>query len=126
GGLGRGSGSGGRGGRAPRRRPPPPPAGRADRWRARLGEPRPLDEAESLALCAAYGVPTLPWRIAEDRQGAVAAAREIGFPAVLKTAMPGILHKTERDGVRLGLAGGQAGGQAYQDMAAPLGPPLPG
>ncbi|MBM3540780.1 MAG: hypothetical protein FJX51_01925, partial [Alphaproteobacteria bacterium] len=29
------------------------------------------------------------------------AARALGFPVALKTAAPGILHKSESDGVRL-------------------------
>jgi acetate---CoA ligase (ADP-forming) len=101
---------------------PPPPTGVREAWRERLVRGGPLDEAESLALCAAYGVPTLPWRIVEDGQGAVAAARELGFPAVLKTAAPGILHKTEHDGVRLGLGDATAVLSAYADLAKRLGP----
>ncbi|MFO1059528.1 MAG: acetate--CoA ligase family protein [Dongiaceae bacterium] len=64
----------------------------------------------------------LPWRIAESAAAACAAAEAIGFPAVLKTAQPGILHKTERDGVRLALADGEAVGRAYRDLATRLGP----
>jgi hypothetical protein len=52
----------------------------------------------------------------------VAAAREIGFPAVCKTAMPGIAHKTEQQGVKLGLADEAAVRAAYADIAERLGP----
>lgn len=101
---------------------PPPTVRRQRDWRARLAEGTILDEAEGLALLADYGIPTLPAEIAESLDAAVAAARRIGFPAVLKTAMPGILHKTERDGVRLGLADEAALGAAYRDLADRLGP----
>ena len=46
----------------------------------------------------------LPHRIVESAAAALAAARELGFPVVLKTAMPGILHKSDVGGVKLGLA----------------------
>lgn len=101
----------------------PPPLVRPTRdWRALLRARGPLAEAEALAMLADYGIPTLPASEADTIAGAVAAARAIGFPAVLKTAMPGILHKTERDGVRLGLKDEIALREAYEDLARRLGP----
>jgi acyl-CoA synthetase (NDP forming) len=109
-----------------RQRPPiaagPAPAGVRETWRAVLSQGRPLDEGESLGLSAAYGLATLPWRIVEDEAAAIAAVQAIGFPAVLKTAAPGILHKTEHDGVRLGLGDEGAVRRAYADLARRLGP----
>ena len=58
----------------------------------------------SLALLAAYDVPVVPHRVVDSEAAAVAAAARLGFPVALKTAMPGILHKTERGGVHLDLA----------------------
>jgi acyl-CoA synthetase (NDP forming) len=91
-------------------------------WRARLASGTPLDEAEGLRLIADYGIATPSTRIAETREAALAAAREIGFPVVLKTAAPGVLHKSDRDGVRLGIADEAGLAAAYDDMAARLGP----
>jgi acyl-CoA synthetase (NDP forming) len=105
----------------PRIAPPPPPPGLREAWRPRLAAGGALDEAESLSLAAAYGVPVLPWRIAESEAAALDAAAAIGYPAVLKTAQAGILHKTERDGVRLALADAAAVGRAYRDLAGRLG-----
>ncbi len=45
-----------------------------------------------------------------------------GCPVVLKTAEEAIHHKTEADGVRLGLADRDAVGTAYDDLAERLGP----
>lgn len=45
-----------------------------------------------------------PARVARDPQQAVLAAREIGFPVVLKALAPGVLHKSDHDLVRVGLA----------------------
>ncbi len=107
--------------RAPSRIAPAPPGLRA-RWQARLARGGSLDEAESLALFADYGLPALPHRIVEDAAAALAAGRELGYPLVLKTAMPGILHKSDVGGVRLGIADGTALRAAYDDLAIRLGP----
>jgi len=45
----------------------------------------------------------------------------LGFPVVAKTAMPGIHHKSEVDGVRLDLADAAAVRAAYRDLAGRLG-----
>jgi len=100
---------------------PAPAAAPKRDWRARLAQ-GPLDEHEALALLADYGIPTLPARIVESAGAAAAAARAVGFPAVCKTAMPGVPHKTERRGVKLGLADEAAVRAAYADLAERLGP----
>jgi acyl-CoA synthetase (NDP forming) len=53
---------------------------------------------------------------------AVAAARELGYPVVLKAL--GTLHKSDVGGVRLAIANDQALSEAYSDLAARLHPPL--
>jgi acyl-CoA synthetase (NDP forming) len=53
-------------------------------------------------LLDAYGLPLVPERQAGSEQEALAAARELGYPAVVKTAAPGA-HKTETGGVALDL-----------------------
>jgi acetate---CoA ligase (ADP-forming) len=70
--------------------------------RAAAGPDRWLDSHELRALLGAYGVPLVPERIAASADEAVAAARELGFPAVVKTAQPGA-HKTDIGGVALDL-----------------------
>jgi acetyl coenzyme A synthetase (ADP forming)-like protein len=54
-------------------------------------------------LLASYGVRLVPERVAAGPDEAAAAAAELGFPAVVKTAEAGV-HKTERGGVALDLA----------------------
>ncbi|MFO0996382.1 MAG: acetate--CoA ligase family protein [Alphaproteobacteria bacterium] len=100
----------------------PVPRAVTERWRARLAAGGTLDEAESLALLADYGVPVLPHRVVDGRAAALEAAAALGYPVVLKTAAPGIFHKTEHGGVRLGLVDAAALGAAYDEMAARLGP----
>lgn len=108
--------------RSPLAPPPGLPEATGRRWRRRLAEGGVLDEGESLALLADYGVPVLPHRIVESATAAEAAARELGFPLALKTAMPGISHKSDVDGVMLGLEDAAQLGRAYDDLARRLGP----
>jgi acetate---CoA ligase (ADP-forming) len=94
-----------------------------DRWRARLSEPgRPLDEAEGLALLGDWGVRAVAAEVASSLEEAVAAAGRVGWPVVLKTAAPGIIHKSDVGGVVLGLDGPERLAAAYADLAGRLGP----
>ena len=73
-------------------------------------------------MMADLGLPAAEFAIAESWPELSAAAAEFCWPLVLKTAAPGIAHKSDRDGVRIGienLAGLEA---AYRDLAARLGP----
>ncbi len=61
-----------------------------------------LDPARSLTLLDSYGLrPT--GRTVRGGRDAAAAAQEVGFPVVIKVAEPGIVHKTDRGLVRVGL-----------------------
>lgn len=57
---------------------------------------------------AAAGLPVLPERLAESPQAAAQAAAALGFPVALKIVSPDLPHKTEVDGVALGLDGEEA------------------
>ncbi|MDN5894365.1 MAG: GNAT family N-acetyltransferase [Nocardioides sp.] len=61
-----------------------------------------LDLASSVELLDAYGL-TPVGRSVRGGEDAGRAAREIGFPVVVKIAEPGIVHKTDRGLVRVGL-----------------------
>jgi len=106
-------------------RPEPPraarPSPRRQRWAPVLSA-GPPDSAVLFDLLRDYGIPAVRARAAATRAGALAAAAEIGYPVVLKTDEPGIAHKSDVGGVRLGLAGPDAAGAAYDDLAARLGP----
>jgi acetate---CoA ligase (ADP-forming) len=60
--------------------------------------------------------------VASDLDGALAAAGRVGWPVALKTAAPGVAHKSDVGGVRLGLDGPDRLAAAYADLAARLGP----
>jgi acetyltransferase len=62
-----------------------------------------LTEVEAKEVLAAYGIPvapTIPCRTADD---AVAAARQIGYPVVVKLLSRIITHKSDVGGVKLNL-----------------------
>ncbi len=99
----------------------PPPEVTA-RWRARLSKPEALTESEGLTLLSDYGVPVMPHAVVVSEPEALASAEDLGFPVVLKTAAPGILHKSESGGVILNLANAEEVSEAYSDLAARLGP----
>lgn len=99
-----------------------PPNAAAPRWRKRLAEGSPLDEAEALELLADYGIGTMPHRIATTAEEALAAARDLGLPVVMKTAMAGIAHKTDVGGVKLNLKTETEVSAAWQALADGLGP----
>lgn len=84
--------------------------------RARAQGRRVLTEVESKQVLAEAGIPVVPARLATTAQEAVAAARELGFPVVLKVVSPDIVHKTDVGGVRLGLASAEEVAQAFQDI----------
>ncbi|HYF27089.1 MAG TPA: acetate--CoA ligase family protein, partial [Baekduia sp.] len=94
-----------------RRRPPDPPpelgARRGDAaalLAARAGDtPAWLAPEDVGALCRAYGIPLVHSRTARTTPAVVAAARAVGFPVALKAIAPGLTHKTEAGGVRVGL-----------------------
>ena len=71
---------------------------------------------------ADYGLPALPHRVVESAAAAREAAAAIGWPVAVKTAKPGLFHKSDAGGVRLGLADAAALDAAYAEMAARLGP----
>ncbi|HVG64744.1 MAG TPA: acetate--CoA ligase family protein [Actinomycetota bacterium] len=93
------------------------------RWWRRLGEPdRPLDEPEGLAMLGDWGVPVVAAEAAATLEEALAAAGRVGWPVALKTAAPGVAHKSDVGGVVLGVDGPDGLAAAYADLAARLGP----
>lgn len=67
----------------------------------------PLNEAESKALFARFGVPVTREEIAADAHAAEAAARRLGDEIVLKILARSIPHKSDLGGVKVGLTAAQ-------------------
>jgi acetate---CoA ligase (ADP-forming) len=78
-----------------------------------------LDAEQTHRLLEAYGIPLVPERVVATTPEAVEAARDLGYPVVLKTAAPGA-HKTEQGGIALDLADEAAVLDAAERIHAPL------
>ncbi len=76
-----------------------------------------LTEYESKQVLSAYGIPTVPSKIATSVDEAVAAADELGYPVVLKLHSETITHKTDVGGVQLNLKDAAAVKHAFEQIA---------
>jgi acyl-CoA synthetase (NDP forming) len=108
--------------RGPMTLPAPPSAGVLARWRMRLAASPQLDESDALHLLADIGLPAIGHARADSRESVAAVADMIGYPVALKTAKPGIAHKSDVGGVRLGIGERADLIAAYDEMAPRLGP----
>ncbi len=78
-----------------------------------------LSAEETRELLDLYGLPMVAERTAATVEAAVAAAAELGYPAVLKTAAAGA-HKTDIGGIALDLRDAEAVREAAQRIGAPF------
>jgi acetate---CoA ligase (ADP-forming) len=99
----------------------PAPAEVRGEWSTRLADGTPFDEVEGLALLADYGVPVVEAVRASSLVEARAGAVRLGWPVVLKTAAPGVQHKSDVGGVRVGIVDEAALQTAYDELASSLG-----
>jgi len=83
------------------------------------GEEGWLDPSQTRALLEAYGIPVVSERVAADASGAVVAAKELGYPVVIKTALAGA-HKTESGGVALDLRDEEQVRATVERIGAPV------
>ena len=86
-------------------------AGRAGGW---------LDPASAGELLGGYGL-TPVGRSVRGPEAAGDVAREVGFPVVVKVAEPGIVHKTDRGLVRVGLTSYDEVVSAVREFGVELG-----
>ena len=100
---------------------PAPDQARRDRARKLLAAGSRTGAAQ-LALLREYGIAAARAEQAGDSAEALAAAARIGYPVVLKTDQPGVAHKSDADGVILGIATPDELAAAYTGLAARLGP----
>lgn len=82
----------------------------------RSSERSALTEHEAKWVLDKWGIPTTVEHRASSAADAVDAAREIGYPVVLKIESPDILHKTEIGALAAGLADERAVREAYEQI----------
>ncbi len=70
----------------------------------------------------AWGIPTVPEKLVTNEHEAVLAASALGWPVVLKSAAPGLLHKSDAGAVRLHVQDVSQVAEIYADLHARFGP----
>jgi acyl-CoA synthetase (NDP forming) len=83
-------------------------------------------EAEAKRILSDAGIPAVPERACADVEAALAAAREFGFPVVMKILSPDILHKSEIGGVLLDVADEAAVREGFATLMARAAERAPG
>jgi|SRR5271157_2717065 len=84
-----------------------------------LGEGRHvLSEYESKLLLAQYGIPVTREIVVEDETDLISAARDIGYPLVLKGCSSEISHKTETNIIRLDIRTDGEATTAFREIKA--------
>jgi acetyltransferase len=77
-----------------------------------------LGEQVARDIIADYGFKTPQSSLVMTSEEALAAARKIGYPVVMKIVSPDILHKTDVGGVRVGIENDQQAEEAFFDITA--------
>ncbi|HEX5506512.1 MAG TPA: acetate--CoA ligase family protein [Thermomicrobiales bacterium] len=96
----------------------PSAAGERARALVRAAGGRPLVERAAKEILALYDIPVTRERLATSPEDAVAAARAIGYPVVLKIESPDITHKTDAGGVLLDVASDEAVREGFARIVA--------
>jgi acyl-CoA synthetase (NDP forming) len=69
-------------------------------------------------MAAKYGLPLVASTLARTEQTAARAARDIGFPVVMKVVAPTLWHRTDAGLVRVGVISAAAARAAFRDLRA--------
>ena len=93
-----------------------------DEWTSLIRGREVLSEQASTDLLAQFEMPMLTSTLVASEAELTCALDGIAWPVVLKTAMPGIAHKTEAGGVVLGVSTMDDALTAYRGLSERLGP----
>jgi acyl-CoA synthetase (NDP forming) len=89
--------------------------------------PSSIDDAGWVPSVAAFsllqqaGFNVTPWAVVAEADEAAAMAEKMQFPVVLKAERSGLVHKSDAGAVRLGLSGGGAVAEAFEDFRSRFG-----
>ena len=84
-----------------------------------------LTEEEGMNVLRAYGIRTPKDKIVTSRENVIRAAREIGYPVVLKVNSTDISHKTDVGGVITGISTDKAANNAFDQIYANINKRMP-
>ncbi|MBI4963644.1 MAG: acetate--CoA ligase family protein [Desulfomonile tiedjei] len=79
-----------------------------------------LSEYESKQLLAEYGVPVTREILVLERKDLSSAAREIGFPLVVKGCSPDLSHKTEMGMIKVDVRSEEEAAAAFDEFMAKM------
>ncbi|MEE8132571.1 MAG: acetate--CoA ligase family protein [Nitrososphaerales archaeon] len=79
-----------------------------------------ITEEQAKEILTEYGVMVPDYALVNSADEAVAQARKIGFPLVMKIVSPEILHKTDVGGVKVGVSSEQEAREVFNDMYSRL------
>ncbi|GAB4310255.1 MAG: acetate--CoA ligase family protein [Promethearchaeota archaeon] len=85
---------------------------------ARASGTKVLTEYESKRVLEAAGLPVTRQALAKNKEEALRAAAEIGYPVVLKLMAADVVHKSDVGAVKLGLSDERAVAEAYDALVA--------
>ncbi len=80
------------------------------------GKDKVITEEQAKQILAEYGVKVPDYALVNTADDAVAKAKKIGFPLVMKIVSPQILHKTDVGGVKVGVSSEQQVKEVFNDM----------
>lgn len=77
-----------------------------------------LLEPESKQLMKEIGITTTDFQVAKNSKEAITAAKDIGYPVVMKILSPQIIHKTDAGGVKLNISSEKETEKAFNEILA--------
>jgi len=80
-----------------------------------------LSEYESKQVLSAYGIPVTREVLVNNLQGLMTAAREIGYPIVLKGCSSDVAHKTEKGLIRVDIRNEAEAKSAFEAITGQMG-----
>jgi len=81
---------------------------------------------ESLELLTRYGIPVAESWLAKDETEAMMLAKKVGYPLVMKVVSPDAVHKSEANGVVVGIKNDEEAKDAFQTIKKNLSVYKPG
>ena len=92
------------------------------KWQQTIDQGQLIGEHEALGMLSDSGIAANQSYYADNLDDVIESAKKLGYPVVLKTAVPGISHKSEIHGVHLNLNSDEELRSAYKDLNKRLGP----
>jgi len=92
------------------------------KWQQTIDQGQLIGEHEALGMLSDSGIAANQSYYVDNLDDVIESAKKLGYPVVLKTAVPGISHKSEIHGVHLNLNSDEELRSTYKDLNKRLGP----